>query len=491
MNKPTGLERIAGHIQETFSGIHQRPLGLYAILSLVALPVLFLIHLTLTTLLSLLGAEAFSTLINTPFALLYGWTVTGLFVTVLLYTWLKLKPVAVALSLTSAVLWLLGLRRHAGSLSIVLYLLPLPAAGVIFWVGLRRASDVLLPTVDQAQRANVLSFLRAYVLGSNRPAYVVDPTRRARKVRKRVPGDQFSRVKSSPGLVVTGCDHAVALSDGFRFKGVHGPGIVFTGYGDQIVQAIDLRPQERSFRVTGLTKDGIESTVDASVSFRIDAGRREPELGQHLPFNRGAAFRALGAQRVEHQGEERIRRTLERREWDDLPRVRGEHILRDIISKLEFDELYGPHQPGGEAPRRRIARAFTNQLEAELEPFGIQLIDADLGNLEPAAPEVYLRRARNWEAEWSRQITLKQAEGQAQRLQILERARADTRADLILDLGRQLEEFTESSTDLDAGTVFDQFLVVLEELSTQPQLRHLLPDRTMELLSEMRKVVGE
>jgi hypothetical protein len=376
-------------------------------------------------------------------------------------------------------------------LSITLYLLPVAAAGATFWFGLQQAGSVLLPAADDDQRDRVLDFLKAYVLGYNRPAYVVDPTRRARKVLERVPGAQSGRGESGIGLVVTGCDHAVALSDGFRFKGVHGPGIVFTTHGDQVVQAIDLRPQARSFRVTGLTKDGIETTVQASASFRIDAGRREPEMGEPLPFNRGAAFRALHAQRVEHRDRGYTTRTLARQGWEDLPRVKGEHILRNIISKLEFDDLYGPHQPGGEAPRRRIVKTFTDEFEAALEPLGIQLIAASIGNLEPADPHVYLKRARNWEADWNRKITLRQAEGQAERLQILERARADTRADLILDLGRQLEELTESSVGLDAETVLDQFLVVLEELTTQPQLRSVLPPRTMELLDDMRRAVAE
>lgn len=491
MNRQVDPQQIVSYFEKTLSGIHRRPVGFYAVLSLAALPLVFLSHLALMTLLSMLGAGMLLPWANIAFALPYSLVLAGLFTSVLLYTWLKVRPVAVALSLIAALLWLLGLRRHIGSLSITLYLLPLAAAGATFWIGLQQVGDVLLPAADDDQRGKTVNFLKAYVLGYNQPAYVIDPTRRTRKVLKRVPGTQSSRSESSLGLVVTGCDHAVALSDGFRFKGVQGPGIVFTTRGDRIVQAIDLRPQARSFRVTGLTKDGIETTVEASASFRIDAGRREPELGQHLPFNKNAAFRALHAQRVEQQDQGHSKRTLEREGWEDLPRAKGEHILRSIVSKLEFDDLYGPHQPGGETPRRRIVKTFADELEDALEPLGIQLIGASIGNLEPADPQVYLKRARNWEAEWNRKITLRQAEGQAERLQILERARANTRADLILDLGRQLEELTESSAGLDAETVLDQFLVVLEELTTQPQVKNVLPPRTMELLDDMRKAVPE
>jgi len=491
MSRQPGPQAIASYLEKTLSGIHQRPVGFYAVTSLAVLPLVFLGHLALTTLLSLVGAGELLPWANILFALPYSLVLASLSASVLLYSWLKARPVAVILSLAAALLWLLGLRRHLDSLSITLYLLPLAVAGATFWIGLQQAAVALVPLTDDDQRKRVFDFLRAYVLGYNRPGYVIDPTRRDNKVLERVPGSQPSQGGSALGLVVTGCDHAIALSDGFRFKGVHGPGIVFTTHGDQIVQAIDLRPQVRSFRVTGLTRDGIETTVEASASFRIDAGRREPELGQNLPFNRGAAFRALHAQRVERHDQGRSSRKLERQAWEDLPRIKGEHILRNIISRLEFDDLYGPHQPGGEAPRRRIVKTFTKELETALEPLGIQLIGAGIGNLEPADPQVYLKRARNWEAEWNRKITLRQAEGQAERLQILERARANTRADLILDLGRQLEEFTESSAGLDAETVLDQFVVVLDELTTQPQLKNLLPPRTMELLDDMRRAVGE
>ena len=471
--------------------MHRRPLGLYALLSLAALSGLTMLHLAITPLLSLLGIAGIAPVVNTAFAFLYAWALGMLSVSLLLYAWLKAKPIGVALALGAGVLWILGGRRHISSLSLIFYLLPVAGAPVFFWVALRLAADVLLPVTDTAGRAHVFSFLKAYVWGSNRPAFVVDPAAGKERVQKRVSGDQFSKTTNSPGMVLTGCDYAVALSDGFRFKGAHGPGIVFTGRGDQVVQAIDLRPQVRTFRMTGLTKDGIQVTVDAEIAFRLDGGRREPKLDNPLPFNRSAAFKALQAQRVERRIARRVPGTAEQAEWDDLPRIRGEHLLRNIVSKLAFDDLYDPHQPRGKPPRRKIAQDFEDHLTADLDSLGIQVISARLGNLEPDDPEVYLRRAHNWEADWTRRITRRQAQGQAERLQILERARADTRADLILDLGRQLEELTESSADLDAETVLNRFLVLVEELTTQPQLRQVLPKRTMELLSDVRKAVGE
>ena len=86
---------------------------------------------------------------------------------------------------------------------------------------------------------------------------------------------------------------------------------------------------------------------------------------------------------------------------------------------------------------------------------------------------------------------VRQAEGQVERLQILERARADARTELILDLGRQLESLAESKADVGPDTVLDQFLVVLETLMTRPQLKEVLPKHTKQALNDMRQAVGE
>jgi hypothetical protein len=292
-------------------------------------------------------------------------------------------------------------------------------------------------------------------------------------------------------LAFTGPDRAVVVSDKLSLKAVRDPGLVFVGPGERIAQVIDLRPQMRVFSLTARTQDGIQVHVRASVAFRIDAGRRKVKLGEPIPFSRAAAFKAIHAQRVEHESSDRSQQGLTQRLWDDLPSIRGEHILRDIISKLDFDNLYGPHQLDGEPPRRKVAKTLSDRLQAALEPIGIQLVDVDLGNFRPVDPQVYLKRARNWQTEWIRRVTLTQAEGQVERLQILERARADARTELILDVGRQLEELAESKAELRPDTVLDQFLLVVESLMTRPQLREALPEHTKEVLSDVRDVVGE
>jgi hypothetical protein len=130
-------------------------------------------------------------------------------------------------------------------------------------------------------------------------------------------------------------------------------------------------------------------------------------------------------------------------------------------------------------------------LAAQLDPLGIQLIGEGISDLEPADSEVYVRRVENWQAEWSRQIIVKEAEGHAARLGIVERARAEARARLILSLGRQLEELSVGRAELSSRGVLGQFLTVLEELMMRPGISPLLPGRTKEALGSMRDTVPE
>lgn len=465
--------------------IRQRPLDLYSLLLLVTLAGSTTTQLLLTPTLSLLDAQALSRPLNGAFAILHSWILSGLLVCVLLRVWLNYKVAGLVLSSGLAILWALGFRRHTGSPSLLLYPLPLAPAAATFWAGLRYASRHLLPHKGQGHQKRAFDFLKKHIFAAARSGYVLSDSE------KRSEGLPSELTGKPPSFVITGCDHTVAISDKVRITGVRDPGLTFLQPEERVAQVIDLRPQLRTFALTARTQDGIQIRIRASVGFQIDAGRRKPRLGEPLPFSKAAAFKALHAQRVEHETNGRVRRALKRRLWDDLPAMKGEHILRDIISKLNFDDLYAPYQLDAEPPRRRVAHMFLDQLQDALDPTGIQVLEAHLGNFEPVDPQVYLKRARNWQSDWARRITLTQAESQVERLQILERARADARTDLILDLGRQLESLAESKADLGPDALLDQFLVVLETLMTRPQLENALPERTKDLLSDMRESVGE
>jgi regulator of protease activity HflC (stomatin/prohibitin superfamily) len=303
------------------------------------------------------------------------------------------------------------------------------------------------------------------------------------KIEERGKGNALAMFAIGSGIIISDCDHAVAVSNGLQFKGAQGPGLSFTGFAERPMRTLDLRPQLRAFTVQGLTRDGIQVKVLAFTPFQIDRGEQQPRLGAPFPYRKSAAFRAVHAQMMAVTGEP----DHPQHAWDELPQLCGTRILQDILARYDFDDLYR-YDPGEEPPRVRIAREFRERLRAELEPFGIQLIGGGISNLLPIREEVLKERVRNWRAEWVRRILVQQAEGQRERLWRIEQARAEAQAHLILALGEQLAELDRPDTPVTPQKIVDQFLKILEEMTQQPMMRRYLP---REIPEDLRRLGAE
>ncbi len=302
---------------------------------------------------------------------------------------------------------------------------------------------------------------------------VTDEPREEDKIEQRGKGSVLADLAIGNGIILSDCDHAIAVSSGLKFKGVQGPGLILTGFAERPMRTLDLRPQLRAFTVQALTRDGIQVKVLAFTPFQIDRGDQQPRLGEPFPYRKSAAFRAVHSQMMElPENREHPHHT-----WDELPKVIGTRILQDILSRYRFDELY-EYDPGEELPRARIAREFRERLKEKLEPLGIQLIGGGISNLLPVKDEVLKERIRNWRAEWVRRILVKQAEGQRERLWRIEQARAEAQANLILTLGERLAELDRSDAPVSPDKVIDHFLQVLGGMVQQPMIRRYLPRET-------------
>jgi regulator of protease activity HflC (stomatin/prohibitin superfamily) len=394
----------------------------------------------------------------------------------------------------------------------VLFIVPLPSFlkpalivgefflfGLAFLIGLFLLGGFLLPfpppdrSLSRGERLRqrlkehwqAFKILLDVLLGQNYPFWVVtDEPREEDKIEQRGKGDALPTIPPfGTGIIISGCTHAVAVSNGLQFKGAQGPGLSFTGFAERPMRTLDLRPQLRAFTVQGLTRDGIQVKVLAFTPFQIDRGEQQPRLGEPFPYRKSAAFRAVHAQMMALPGTP----DPSQRPWDELPQLYGTRILQDILSQYDFDDLYR-YDPGQEPPRVRIAREFRERLKATLEPFGIQLIGGGISNLLPVKEkEVLNERVRNWRAEWVRRILVKQAEGQRERLWRIEQARAEAQAHLIMALGEQLAELDRPDTPATPEKVLQQFLRILEEMTQQPMLRRYLPRETPE---DLRRLEG-
>ena len=367
----------------------------------------------------------------------------------------------------------------------------------------RENQEARTQLIEQHRKA--LRCLLTYTLRTNYPYYVVVDEKTAErtenapswltgeeKLIKRVDGDNSGAFLSGPGIVLTGCDHAVAFSTGLRFKGARGPGIILTGAGDRPTQVIDLREQSCTFPVEAWTKDGIAIRVTTFIPFRIGAGQDKPDLGKGFPYRSSDVFRAIHAQLIEGTDPSRASEDLVVRKWYDLPSVAGERVVRDIISHYEFDDLYAPfewHEDPSKDPRSSITEELQERLRSVLPDWGIQDLGGDIGDLIPTDPRVQEQRVEAWRADWTRKIMLKQSAGQAKRVRIVETARAQAQIDVIMTIGKRIDHLRSTGTPVSMDAVARYFIEVLEEWAGKPALRRLLPRDMNAVIQQAHRAV--
>ena len=129
---------------------------------------------------------------------------------------------------------------------------------MIFWLSLYFLARFILPLDEGQPVSTAFRCLSTFSAGTNYPYYVIED----REKIERVPGNQFKRSFAGPGIFLTGPDHVVTVSVGLEFRGVRGPGVVFTQYFESIQEPMDLRPQQRAYTVEAITKDGIHVKVN-------------------------------------------------------------------------------------------------------------------------------------------------------------------------------------------------------------------------------------
>jgi hypothetical protein len=374
----------------------------------------------------------------------------------------------------------------------VALLTSLVIGSAIFMFGLRSTSGFLLPLPGREHRDKALGFLRDWAQRYNYPGYVVvDELYEEDKIEMRVPGSRFREpgFGAGPGFIISDCNYAVAVSSSTKFKGVKGPGVIFTGYADQVMQTVDLRPQLRGFPMEAVTRDGIRIKTAIFASCKIDSRGRLPRLGESLPYSPAAGFKAIRSQEMRHERQGQTQDRMKGFKWEELPGLIATRILQDIISRYDFDDLYGPYQPGGEPRRKVVADELMAQLRDELKTMGIELVGGGISDLQPTDPDVYVKRAQNWKEGWEYKIALQKSESQTAWLKMVERARMEAQADLILAIGRRLES-SMTRAEVRPHAALTQFVKLLDELMKQhPSLEGVVPEKTVETLMELRNIV--
>jgi len=377
-------------------------------------------------------------------------------------------------------------HRAGGWVGLLAITLP---AVTVFWLSLYYLARFILPLDEDQSVLTALRCLLTFLAGTNYPYYAME----GREKVERVPGNQFSLFFAGPGIFLTSPDHVVAVSDGLNFKGVRGPGVVFTHLWEVIQEPMDLRPQQRAYPVEAVTKDGILVKVNTFGPFQLDTGKQQPEPGKPFPVRARSVFKAfherpMEIKRDEHRGE--VVEERKRRRWDELYEVVGTRVIQDIIAEYEFNELCEPLDPSKD-PRVEIAAKYWTRMEQELSRYGIKVPGGGISNLLPADEDVVpQRRIMNWQAQWQRKMLerLGLAEAEAERL--IGQTRAQVQAEMIQSISEALAEVTTDDKEIIINTVALRFIESLNRMIAQPQLRGRLPPGVVRTMDDLPYIIG-
>jgi hypothetical protein len=118
-------------------------------------------------------------------------------------------------------------------------------------------------------------------------------------------------------------------------------------------------------------------------------------------------------------------------------------------------------------------------------------VGGGISNLEPEDPRVIEQRIEAWEADWKRKIMLQQAAGQSRRVRLVEQARAQAQIDIIVDIGKRIEQLRTAGDHVPMDTVAHYFVGVMEELAGKPALRRFLLEDTDSIIQRARRIIGD
>lgn len=377
----------------------------------------------------------------------------------------------------------------------------------------------------------------------------------------------------------------VGLSDPGKPTRVCGPSIVFTTPKERIRGVVDLRRQFRAqSKVTCYTREGIELYANVWSMFTIGMDPEPDALqvayaGDHQAANlractlvpvagRGGKFLTLKALNdeldesdrneihalmptIETSGEletysplpghppvpvfneKRVFAAIfaqaqtteqETLHWTDLPTRVAANFYREILSTINYDDLYNIREDGAQFPlpdyksKLRLAMRNNGVLayrvvmhvsgaplvqgrdyhESELlvseirlltnskllRDRGIKVLASGFGDLIPVSPLIYKQRLDSWRARWERELDITTAGRELQAMRVRSRALSNAQHDLWYQLN-QLFSVQEHSDEALALRVMQ----ALEAAAADPKTRELLPSTTMDMLRHINNLL--
>jgi hypothetical protein len=282
-----------------------------------------------------------------------------------------------------------------------------------------------------------------------------------------------------PGLVLIDDREAVVSELNGRFHRVVGPGINRLDRLEYIYAALDLRQQERVAEdVPLMTKDGIEIRAGLTITYRISSGDEPPTRARPYPYDENAVRLAAYAETVDEDGY--VLR------WDDIPLAISQTTLAGIIARYQLDQLLYPENLASD-PNLTIRNELERRVRTALESVGIMLTGLHIGRLELPEP-VIEQYIEYWQTHWETQSQLKEADGEAFKLEEVEVARAEAEITMIRAIVEGLQRAQlNANTETIHEVVALHLIEALEKVAEQSEESSPLPADLMPQLTALRE----
>lgn len=297
------------------------------------------------------------------------------------------------------------------------------------------------------------------------------------------------RKAGGPGNLLLYADTAVVTEQKGRLaRVIRGPALERLGNFEKVYAVIDLQSQQWQYAVNAMSKEGIPITCKTDISFQIDDSNGPAEQETAI-FKAATSTWAREKERVE-----------DKMNWAGRVIISNtEGTLRTLLAQMPLDQLV-PSQiispdkitktidPAKH--RREIQEKLRAALEASAPTLGVKITSVFLGHIE-VDEDIAQQWADIWQTGWRKWATETIGTAKAERIQILEEARANTWLDLLEQAAEAIKRSSQAGYAISNEVIALHFLEALVQTQGPAEnliKTYLVPD-SWETLERFRRTL--
>ncbi|MCP5096681.1 MAG: hypothetical protein GY943_14100 [Chloroflexi bacterium] len=349
---------------------------------------------------------------------------------------------------------------------------------VAFIFGLLYFAQFVLPQRDSEGWAEGLRLLGRYYFSSGQQ-YIQATIKGRNRPRKRQRRSKKGRAVPDPAIIphsfktlqagVVRGEQAITIHQGNRYIRPGGPGFTMLYRREKADQMLDLRPQLRSQPVFATTRDGIPIDTAVTVSFRIRQNTQPNPIDRVVhPYDRDVLFLVSSYSSIDEDGTQYP--------WTEQLAPLAASELSDELSKYLVDELQQSTTPPD--VRDEMQQRIQRKLGQIAYQNGLELRFVGIGPFKFPS-QIVEQRIKTWQADWQRKIEVRHAEGDAEAVRRIKKARAYAQIEIIEKITESIDTIRQHEHTNLTEIITLRMIEALEEATTNNSVQGLIPQQVM------------